>query len=131
MKCPKCQSNTLTSVPLLYKKGTSIGTTTGVGISRGGIGVGIGKNISQSLLAQELAPPKRPSYWLHYLYLFVLVMPSLALLAQGHWIFVIPLILFGFIGIKWASHTRQKYQNAIIEWQNSYFCLACGYEFVE
>ena len=71
--CPNCASENIQSFPLVYKMGVNnINTTTsGVGVGIGlplSAGIGIGgsttNGVNKSLLAQQLAPPKKETYLL-------------------------------------------------------------------
>src|SRR5262245_58569124 len=66
LTCPDCGSTDTRSVALIYKQGTSslettsntIGAGAGAGGLAGGIAATASSGSSQSLLAQEIAPPK-------------------------------------------------------------------------
>lgn len=70
MKCPKCESENTQRLEVTFNSGTqNISTSsnsTGIGIGSGGrIGVGLGRTKtsgqSQSILAQQVAPPAKKS----------------------------------------------------------------------
>ena len=71
MKCPKCESENTQRLEIAFHHGTqnisSSTRSTGIGIGSGGnIGLGFGKaktsGQSQSMLAQQAAPPAKKSF---------------------------------------------------------------------
>ena len=135
MKCPKCESENTQRLEIAFNSGTqNISTSsrsTGIGIGSGGsIGIGMGRaktsGQSQSILAQQAAPPRKKSYkWAviaTFLGLIILatgqamgILIGLAVIGlSGYRIYV----TFKFNSREWPNH----YQN----WAKSWICHKCG-----
>lgn len=161
--CPHCSSENIQSFPMAYKTGvTNVSTTTtGAGFDIGlpaGSGIGIGhaatKGVNKSLLAQQLSPPQKQTYFFSaFLYWIItniilstvssLITPlSTTFIDMPHGInpFITAIyFLFYFcfpvyIAIRCTKserlYNKYEYPKQLHQWYHSYVCLKCGTTFV-
>jgi hypothetical protein len=147
LRCPKCGSENVQSLKVIYEMGTSTvqttssGTITGVGVALGTGGAGFGvtsqatQGVHQSTAAKAAAPPTKKEY----------VAPGCALLlgigagiAAVVWSSSLPallcagLVCMGFLAAgvigsvvitKW---NEQEWPRLYVTWLKSFRCLRCG-----
>lgn len=136
MKCPKCESDNTQRLQVAFQNGTqNIATTSrsvGIGIgSGGGLGLGLGRSKtsgqSQTMQAQQIAPPEKKPYLWPGIGAFV----GLTLCSSKNEVstIVIGLILLGICG--YILYTRKKFNtetwpNLTNQWSESWICQKCG-----
>lgn len=139
--CPQCRSNQTSSFQMIYQGGTSTGTHKSIsyGANVGIIGTG-GKSSSQSLLAQQVAPPPMPK--LTNSDKFFAVCCFLVGTAIFNALISNQIPLFGFVfGLALAGGflffkseqiavKRNLWKQTIQQWQNSWMCLRCGFTWI-
>lgn len=142
-KCPRCHSDNTASFPMIYQGGTTTGNFSALsyGTNAGVIGTG-GKTKSQSLLAQQTAPPqKQNNGCLHAfitvlilfgsMFVFTLVMTALvgesSLTGLLAFIFGMVATIFYAVHINRNSKAENKvWREQIAQWEKSWMCLKCG-----
>lgn len=144
--CPQCGSHNTASYEMAYTSGTHSGYASGTGIDfDGNIGAGGGRFSMKSGLAEQTAPPVRPTLgclvptFLAFglVMLLIFTVPILSRIFQisdrviiylipGLFIVLYPLSLFYFNrDLKRSSLPR--YYDQLMQWQSSWICRRCGY----
>lgn len=149
VKCGNCSSEDSSKVSHLYSASTKITTSKtkggGIGISSfGSIGVGIGKASTngtvQTVLAQQLTPPQKPSskglainisiaFFIIHVAIIAPAIERITGTVSGGFS---TLILLGGIGyiIYWASNKNKaklaQYEASLAEWNKQWICNRCG-----
>lgn len=141
MKCPKCESDNTQRLEVAFNNGTqNISTSTratGIGFGSGGsIGIGFGKaktsGQSQTVLAQQLAPPAKESYKSAVVYaLFGTIFLYFQIIIGFQSLFglLIALILLGTSVYRFRSAFRfnsQQWPRIYQNWAESWICHKCG-----
>jgi len=144
-QCPVCGSENIQRLSLVWKGGTANwdGSAVGVGIGSGGVGGGVALmgGTSQTLLADDAAPPRKVSP--------CTVLFAIAIAAFGTFMFTdvarnsfminrsteIFWIVFvtGAVALYFILNTIQynkAYPKKIKQWYNSFLCLRCGAKFI-
>lgn len=142
LSCPVCRSTDVRRVSLIFKHGTSTlnlsGSTLGIGAARGHLGIGVGETATsgsqQSLLAQELAPPRmrRPEdgRWLLMLGVTVSLIGLSGTWGGGAIVFGLFIALIGGALFKQATDwNKREYPELQARWERSFLCLRCGGQF--
>ncbi len=137
-KCSKCDSNNTQSFEMAWQTGTSGGTIKAGTIGGGTAGFGVastsGKTSSQSLLAEQLAPPTPPTT--NALAVFGLPVAGFIVgLLQIPILGTAPVVLLplvGFVGGIVISQSQIKkampaFEKLYARWQRSWICLKCGH----
>lgn len=133
MNCQSCNSENTQRLQVAYEYGTqdisTQSTTTGIGLSRGGLGVGGAvtstSGQSQSILAQKAAPPaKKPYKWP-----VIALIVGLLALAQGSEGVVAGLLFSGVGG--YFLYSRYTYNSQVWpdlhqHWTTGWVCHKCG-----
>jgi F0F1-type ATP synthase membrane subunit c/vacuolar-type H+-ATPase subunit K len=132
--CPKCQSDNIQRLSVIFEGGLSDINTkthgTGVGVGRGGLGVGFGSaktsGTAQTAASKRASPPAKKEYLKPIFGIFVLcVLVTLVGLPQE-------LFIFTWLAISgWWAYTANKYNSEtwppLFEtWSNSYLCNRCN-----
>lgn len=150
--CPKCKSTEAHAASVVHRSQTSntIATTVGAGLTIGGeagLGVATTTGTSQSLMAQQAAPPKPPSHMaygcvLYVALFFVYGLSNLALVqvlgtADSVWgnTFAFGTMIGGGAAIIYWMRQRTKaqlpaWEKRMEEWQRTWVCDRCGTQFV-
>jgi hypothetical protein len=149
--CPKCSSNSVTNVEVVYLqnvKSSSTGPIIGASISGdsvGGMFASIGWD-TQTGLAKKIAPPKRPGLgggleiiliWIGLTFVigcvfFVLAIFEHADSDEGRTfalaMMLSPIISIVFLFIVGIINTLQlpKYKHALAKWMKQFICPVCG-----
>jgi len=109
--------------------------TTGIGLSRGGIGVGAATThgVSQTVLSARMAPPAKHR-WIRTLIggFFVSMILSVffgggtagTLVVLGGW------ALTGYLAWKGWMHNREEHPTLLDQWTRSFLCDRCGCVFL-
>lgn len=145
--CPFCESSEWKMASLVYAEGISTtqgsASSSGIGISSGGIGVGSSKgeysHFSQSELSLKASPPASPSHDIKiliglytflllilYFYFdiplfFALIFTSLST------IILYPLAMFfSYLYVNFFSDEQDKYEIQLSKWRQVKMCLRCG-----
>lgn len=138
--CPKCGSDQTKKLSLIYMAGTHAisSSTIGAAVGRGsslGVGVAVSSGYSQSLLAQETAPPKKQeALGSCFVIVFGFVGGVIASIISGSdvpfWaVFGGSLLLSFAIGRKAYLYNRYELPDLKEQWGKKYGCLQCGYKF--
>lgn len=140
--CPHCGSEQIQRYSIAYTNGISdvTATTTGVGISSGGVlGVGGAKTsgTAQTALSQSVAPPSKYSY-LRELFIAFVVIPivfgllnDLLLPFKWKWVFILSFVYLYFHTYKVAFNYNQNiYPKDMEDWNKSWLCMKCGHRFI-
>ncbi len=138
LACPKCNNPDVRRFSLLHKQGStdSVTSTTGIGLSGGGLGIGVassrGTNVSQ--LAQETAPPQqKPLGWPVFVALIsvygLMNSISAAGLADSGGVFVVTLVVSGILIHQRRQHNSEVFPGLMARWERSFMCLRCGEQF--
>ena len=153
IECPKCGSPDVRRISMTYKMGVqntrsrSIGG--GLALSLLGPMIGMGGAVSRgqntSLLAAQVAPPKRKSpvlrmilWFLGIDVVFYFVMMIGLVITHHHTtppllnLFLF-LLIFGvpaFQGILAARYNRKVYPEQLAQWDRIFICERCGNQFV-
>jgi hypothetical protein len=144
MICKTCNSENVQRLSVIYEYGTQhINTSSqSVGVGVGGTTIVAGvdtktKGVSQSILAEKAAPPKKNSYLLATFLLLVGAYLIWVGVSYGFklWIWgVVGLVLFG-LGVKVYSVTKRynsrSFPKKLNDWKNSWFCNKCGNIYIE
>ena len=150
-KCPDCGNADVAKVSFIYASQTStVNTTTGgggVGFGDGGLGVGVGTATTtgtiQSLQAQGVAPPKKPSNvgvgcatYIGIFLLYMIVLNPLFLTvvekdSGAHSLLGFATLIGGALAVvAWTSaRTKEKtteWQAKMEAWSKMWMCLRCG-----
>lgn len=145
MNCPHCKSDHCQTLPMIWNSGLSSGSSTGVAYTFGvGATVAQGHSTSVTALAQQAAPPVRPSSSpvLFVLLAAVVVFFLLLALVSAAVSYVVAAI-FVFLGIvvlgvgvtglvflqKAKEQDIQSYNYWFDIWQKTWMCLRCGTRF--
>lgn len=139
MKCIQCDSENVIKASLAYEMGTSSGSmnSVGVGLDADGAGPMIGRSSGQiqSRLAEKLAPPRQDGSELIsggimagvtaalLIYLFDPTPRSFSGLII---VFVIPLIVGGYVYNAAKEQNEPKRQAAWERYDRLWVCLRCG-----
>ena len=140
--CPKCQSENVQTLSMIYDSGTStaVHNTSGSSIavdSGGGIGIGVGSakttSTSVSTLAAKVAPPQKKS--LKYPFIAVIILLLITMNAFGSSIIGGLVMLLVTAGVGYFIYTRMQwnkteYPKLLENWQKIWKCHACGHEFI-
>ncbi len=136
MKCPKCESENTQRLEMAFNNGTqNISTTSnsaGVGIGSGGrIGFGGGvtktSGQSQSVLAQQAAPPVKKSYKVPFVFFFFGILIPFIKIEVGN--IVVGLVIAGISGYLLYlrfQFNSQKWPELYQYWSESWLCHKCG-----
>ena len=136
LRCPVCASEDTKSVPIVYKSGVSNidASMVGIGVGAGG-GLGIGgastTGTSATLLAEELAPPRKISLvkWGAILGFITLFLTNMA---RGWEILIVFVLAVGFsfwLLRRFHEINQRLYPPRLREWERSFVCLRCGHVF--
>ncbi len=139
--CPRCGSGNASSFQMIYQSGTQTGNFKAVsyGLKAGVIGTG-GKTNSQSILANQTAPPPMPGVTAEHVIVAVVVgvvciaVFNFALSATGReapaalavMIFIASSLGFLIYNGRKIAQKRELWQSKIKTWENSWMCLKCG-----
>lgn len=135
LQCPKCSSAEVRSCAVVWREGTSDARGAIVGGSFGGAGfqpaAASTYQQSQTLLAQQCAPPKKRGEW-SLVWAMLLILWGLNFLLSV-WMLGIPMVLLGCYGvwlfIQARAYNRDELPGALRKWENTFVCSRCG-EFV-
>jgi hypothetical protein len=146
LACPGCGSPDVKKLSLVYEEGNSTVnlSTTGVGFSGGGLGVGVANStgMSRSLLAQNATPPAKRTNSVGCFFvmaLMSLVFGVMAIIAGGD---ALPAgIVFALLGagvsyLCFKSQTtvdkwnREEYPKLYHHWNTTFLCTRCSNRFV-
>ena len=124
MKCPTCESDNTQRLEVAYQFGTQdISTqsnTAGVGLGmRGGLGIGGAvtstKGQSQSILAQNAAPPARKSYkW------------PLIIFLSGFATYGVGCLIGGYFCYQNYLYNNETLPELYQHWTKGWMCHKCG-----
>lgn len=140
LSCPKCSSNQIQRVSLVHNAGrhsistTTIGGAVGPGLSPA-IGVAATTGTSQSLLSQQLAPPKKDqslgSCWILILGFVAAIIASMITKTDAaFWIVIVGAFIWAFAhGKKAYDYNRQELPSLHNQWERQFLCLQCGFRF--
>lgn len=145
-KCKNCRGNNAKKLSVIEKIGTETGTATtkGIGMSPGGIGVGLGKTSinKKSDIAKEASfssTTELPTggYWIPFGGMFAWMILAIVLELSDIIIFVGSLITLGAIFLYQAiqddpemDEWNEEYTRQKEEWQKTWMCLDCGHKWV-
>lgn len=145
--CPHCGSDQIQRYSVAYANGISnVNTNTvGVGITKGGLGIGGAKTTgtSQTALSQSVAPPEKFNI-IKWVIASVIIAPIACTL-----FFAIVEVVTGFSAIKiWSilnfasivaalyyfpyrfyQYNKNVYPQEMERWQHSWLCAKCGHRF--
>lgn len=145
-KCKICEGNNAKKLSVIEKIGTETGTATtkGIGVSRGGIGLGLGKTSinkkSDAAREASFSPTTEVptgGWWIPFAGAIAWIILGVALELSDTIIIVGSFITFGAIFFYQAmqddpemdewyeDYTKQKE-----EWQKTWMCLDCGHKWV-
>jgi len=135
LQCPKCSSAEVRSCAVVWREGTSDARGAIVGGSFGSAGfqpaAASTYQQSQTLLAQQCAPPKERGQW-SIVWAMLLILWGLNFL-RSTWILGIPMVLLGaycvWLFIQARAYNRDELPGALRKWENTFVCSRCG-EFV-
>ena len=135
LQCPKCSSSELRSCALVWREGTTDARGSIVGGSFAGAGFQPAAastcQHSQTLLAQQCAPPKEHSTWgAVWALLFLVWGLFLPTTAPSLWVIGVPMVLFGLY-CAWAAYQAWQYNHSALaedlrKWEQTYVCARCG-----
>jgi len=144
-QCPSCGSENIQRLSVIWKGGTSNwdGSAVGVGMGSGGVGGGVALmgGTSQTLLADDAAPPRKVSPWT-VLIVLILVLVGSIIIFMGALKNSLPLELDLFLVVFTVSITAlyfilntiryntKIYPVEVEKWRNSFLCLRCGAKFI-
>ena len=138
--CPTCQSDQFKKATLLHAEGQSVTVGGVVGVGPGGIGLGAGRGVTKSVLANTCAPPKRPpsspmgdaKLW----QIFVVAIPLFIAFRNGTNFSGVDYLwlLFGGAGAvylfskgaKAETQIRARHAEELEKYEKTYMCLRCG-----
>lgn len=135
MQCTSCNSDNVQRLSVIYKMGTQqINTTshtTGVG---GGFGSGFGGGLgtartnthgtSQTLIAQQVAPPEKKKYTGAVLFGLAGLILSVAMPSPSMGIMLI--LVGGVMGYLANKYNSETWPPAVDRWKRSWHCNKCG-----
>jgi transcription elongation factor Elf1 len=136
LQCPKCSSNELRSCAVVWREGTTDARGAIVGGSFGSAGfqpaAASTYQQSQTLLAQQCAPPKKRGEW-SIVWAMFFVIGGFNFLVRSNWILGIPLMLLGtycvWLFMQARTYNREELPGALRRWEDTFVCSRCG-EFV-
>lgn len=141
--CPKCESEDVQRLAMIYQHGTATSISTGSTLAGVGDDLAVAATVTsgkqQSLLAQQAAPPQpKPSSDLFHATGLVLLLlgpvvflMSRDLLISGLMVFV-GAILFASaraINREAEEYNRTTYPRLKEQWERTWLCLRCGNRF--
>ena len=152
ISCPRCDSSNTQPLHIVYSQGTYTGSsvTNSYGISTSGNvinSVGVGSHSGSSLLAQQVAPPKKPKNSLVECIISGIVSGGFGyfliyadknsdsysnknhLLSSMGWVFIllaICVIIFGIVQGLSAYEKMPDYSREYENWSKKRVCFACG-----
>ena len=131
MKCPKCASENTQRLEVAFSSGTqNISTnsrSTGIGIGSGGrLGVGLGSTKtsgqSQSILAQQVAPPAKKSFkWA-----LIGQLVGGVLLSHSLIVGIIIIAISGYFLYSTFQYNSKEWPIIYKHWSESWVCHKCG-----
>ena len=142
--CPNCGSGNLKSLHMVHASGMSNGVSKskGIGISLGGIGLGVGKtkSFNQSALSASCAPPKKSKtsfYAMAAIIAFVWAPlfsrllqafqePKLMYLILNVLIFGVLLIATSYGMLLLYKKLNNQHMNNEKSYANTWLCMDCG-----
>lgn len=135
--CPTCQSDQFKKATLVYAEGHSITVGGAIGVNSGGVGVGVGKGVTRSRVADICAPPSRAPFHPFgdaKLWQAALVLVSLLIaLRDGIQVDYFWLLISGvgaafiiYKAAKTESRISAKHEADLKEYEKAYMCLRCG-----
>ena len=148
LQCSSCQCENVQKLSLVYENGISdlkgTQTSTGVGLSQGGLGVGVARSkirgTQQTALSKKATPPTKKSIFkrgaLYFVGIFIVPMVLLAILQQSHNTVLGIVVVITYIAVAvWHLITRFKYNKTQFpqlfqNWDKSYMCHTCGSMFI-
>jgi transcription elongation factor Elf1 len=136
LQCPKCSSTEVRSCSVVWREGTADARGAIVGGSFGSAGfqpaAASTYQQSQTLLAQQCAPPKKRGEW-PLILAMLLIIGGLDSLIYSVWMLGIPMVLLGcycvWLFIQARAYNRHELPGALRKWENTFVCSRCG-EFV-
>lgn len=121
-ECPQCHSENVQRVSLVVSQGTKASSFFGIGGSTGGIGLGAGAGVTQTLQAQNLMPPKMRKVFWWALGTF-LSAPS----ALSGFPVAIGIFLVCAVGLCWAIfYNKKEFPAQMASWQKLWICQRCA-----
>lgn len=132
-KCPKCSGTDTRSCSVIWREGTteSRGSIVGGSFGGGGFRPAAASTFerSESLLAQQCAPPQKRSEWSVVLAMLAFLF-ALNLGFTAAWLLGIPLVILGvFLAqhfVRARSYNRDEYPSAVRRWESTFVCSRCG-----
>lgn len=136
LKCTSCGAEDVQRLSMVYQAGTSVintttrGSTTGVGVGRGGLGFGSASTrqtttgTQRTQLAERAAPPaRRPAVLLVVLGIVLSLIGG----AIGGPLLGLPVLAgFGFFAWQGFVHNSSAYPALRERWERSWLCHRCG-----
>jgi hypothetical protein len=141
-RCPKCNSDNTVKCSMAWQSGTTTSNIGGIGIDLAGdVGFGGGITKSSTLLASQVAPPKKES--VSYILVFILVVVAIVfLLSTGlvldgdtdpRWPWGIaafisfPILAFGvYCSDRDGKRREREHKDRIRAYLLQWVCLRCG-----
>jgi hypothetical protein len=141
LQCPRCNSNDIKKISLVYESGAQNINALSSGISSGGI---FGSNAAfygtaTSLWAQRFSPPGKyirglgVFYTVFALLIFMVIAISRASSKTSIFIFfggLAILIVIIFFGLRKHKERTKEYRQLLHKWRCSWVCTKCGNIFV-
>ena len=135
IECPSCGSNDVVKSAAIYEQGTSEskGKTVGVGISRGGAGIGVASSsgVTKSLAAKKNAPVVNAWPGFAGVMAFLIFMGVLIIFEAD---FFVAMFVSVGLGIGAAILTYRLTRNEYLEEQSRYektwYCTRCAEKFI-
>lgn len=146
LQCSSCKSENVQKVSLVYESGISAitgkSTSTGVGMSRGGLGVGVArskiKGSQQTELSRKAAPPAKKRflrnliiYTVGFLFIPAIIISTLHIGNENMQM----VVGFGYMALA-AYHlyknfmfNKKTWPSLYNIWNRQYMCLTCGNTF--
>lgn len=142
LACPACKGSDVRRVSLVFKQGTSAlelsTSSVGIGVGGGHVGIGIGDSSTsgsqQTLLARELAPPRKAEFGIAAL---LLVVGIIVLVTGGSaggtptavGVGAVLLLVGGLLAKRANDFNTKEHPTLLATWERSFLCLRCGTRF--
>ncbi len=137
MQCQKCTSDNTQRLEVAYEDGTqniqTSSRTTGVGLGRGGIGVGAASTttsgVSRSLLASRAAPPRKRRYLFIVFTAFLAWLLWTASTRFSLWFFIsiAVMVVCAGLAVMVFRFNANVWPEQMAYWRNQWICLKCGH----
>jgi hypothetical protein len=137
MQCGKCSSDNTQLLQMAYEGGTqdiqTKSKTTGIGIAKGGLGIGRASTstsgTSQSLLATRVAPPKKRTYLYSLItgFLAWIILSATTVSSMWFYISIAVMALCCYLIYSAFMFNKNVWPGQFKHWQKGWVCLKCGH----